>query len=93
MYELWYDFVKPKYGENAKIWNIDIHSFLVHVKTKFIYKDITENMKKRFDTSSFELDRPFPKGKNKTEIRLMKDELSGQNHEGICWSKNKTYSS
>ena len=49
-------------------------------------------MKTRFDTSSFELDRPFPKGKNKTEIRLMKDELSGQNHEGTCWSKSKTYS-
>ena len=68
------------------------NSFIVHVKTKFIYKHIIENMKTRFDTSSFELDRPFPKGKNKTEIRLMKDELSGQNHEGTCWSKSKTYS-
>ena len=54
MYEIWYDFVKPKYGENAKNWNIDIHSFIVHVKTKFIYKHIIENMKTRFDTSSFE---------------------------------------
>ena len=33
MYEFWYDYVKPKYGENAKLCYMDTDSFIVHVKT------------------------------------------------------------
>ena len=33
IYEFWYDYVKPKYGENAKMCYIDTDSFMVHVKT------------------------------------------------------------
>ena len=25
MYEFWYDYVKPKYGENAKLCDMDTH--------------------------------------------------------------------
>ena len=32
MYEFWYDYVKPKYGENAKLCYMDTDSFIVHVK-------------------------------------------------------------
>ena len=65
MYEFWYDIVKPKYGENAKLCYMDSGSFIVHVKTDDIYKDIVEGVEKRFETSRFEIDRPLPKGKNK----------------------------
>ena len=35
MYEFWYDYVKPKYGENAKLCYIDTDSFIiVHVKNR-----------------------------------------------------------
>ena len=44
---------------------INTGSFIVHVKTNNIYKDIVEDNERRFDTSNFELDRPLPKGKNK----------------------------
>ena len=33
MYELWYNYVKPKYDENAKLCYINTDSFIVHVKT------------------------------------------------------------
>ena len=33
MYDFWYDYVKPKYVENAKLCYMDTDSFLVHVKT------------------------------------------------------------
>ena len=52
--------------------------FLVHVKTDNIYKDIAEYVETRFDTSNYEINRPFPKGKNKKVIGLMKDELDEQ---------------
>ena len=29
MYELWYDYVKPKYGEKAKLCYMDTDSFIV----------------------------------------------------------------
>ena len=42
MYEFWYDYVKPKYDEKAKLCYMDTDSFLVHVKTDDIYKDIKD---------------------------------------------------
>ena len=75
MYELWYDYVKQRYGENAKIQYMDVYSFTVYVKTGYIYKDIAKDVQIRFDTSDFESDRPLPEGKNKNVIGLIKDEL------------------
>ena len=57
---------------------MDTVSFIVHVKTEDVYKDIAEDVETRFDTSCFELDRPLPKGKNKKVIRLMREELGGK---------------
>ena len=58
MHEFWYDYVKPKYCENVKICYMGTDSFIVHVKTDYIYKDIAEEVEPRFDTSYFEIDRP-----------------------------------
>ena len=44
MYEFWYDYVKPKYGENAKLSYMITDSFIVHVKKEDIYKDITKDL-------------------------------------------------
>ena len=63
MYEFWYDHVKLKYSENAKLCYMDTDSLIIHVKTDSIYKDITEDVETRFDTSYFELDIALPKGK------------------------------
>ena len=54
MYEFRYDYAKPKYGENAKLCYMDTDSFIVHVKTNDVYKEIAEDVGTRFDTSSFE---------------------------------------
>ena len=68
MFEFWYDYVKPKYDKNEKFCYMDTNSFIVHVKTEYIYKDIAENFETRSDTSNFELARPLLKGKNKKVI-------------------------
>ena len=56
---------------------MDTESFIVNVKTDYIYKEIAENVKTRFDTSNVELERPLPKGKYQKVIGLMNDELGG----------------
>ena len=62
MCEFWYDYLKPKYGEKAKLCYMDTD--IVYIKTDDIYKSIAEDVNTRFDTSNYELDRPFRKGKN-----------------------------
>ena len=73
MCEFRYNYVKPKYGEKAKL----CYSFIVYIKTDGIYKDIAEGVETGFDTSNNELDWPLPKGKNKKVNELIKDELGG----------------
>ena len=63
MYDFWYDYVKPKYGEKVKLCYMDTDSFIVYIKTGDIHKDITDDVETRFDTSNYELDRSLPKGK------------------------------
>ena len=57
---------------------MDTGSFIIHVKTEDFYEDITNDFKKWFHTSNYDVDRPLPKGINKKVIRLMKDELGGK---------------
>ena len=57
-----------------------------------IYKDITEDVETRFDTSNYEFDSPLPKGKNKKVIGLMKHELGGQIMKEFVGLRAKTYS-
>ena len=70
--------MKPKYGDNVKLFYIDTDSFIMHIKTEDFYKDIAHDVEKRFDKSNYEIDRPLPTGKNKKVIGLMKDELGGK---------------
>ena len=49
MYRRWYDYVKPKYGQKARLRYMDKDTFIVYIKTDDIYKGIKEDIKTRFD--------------------------------------------
>ena len=49
-------------------------------------------LKKRFDTSNYEVNRPLPTGKNKKVIGLMKDELEGKIMTEFVALRPKAYS-
>ena len=55
MYEFWYDQVKPKYDEKAKLDYMDTDSFIVYIKTDDIHKANAQDIETRFDTSNCEL--------------------------------------
>ena len=80
MYECWYDYIKPKYQDKAKLCYMDTDSFAIHIKTKDFYKDISNDAEKWFDTSNYSEDdkRPLPIDENKRVIGLFKDELGGK---------------
>ena len=57
---------------------MDTDSFLTHMKTKNVYKNIAGNVKKRFHNSNFEINRPLPMGRNKKVNGFMKEKLGRQ---------------
>ena len=92
MYEFWYDYMKPKYANNVKFCYMDTDSFIMNIKTNYFYKDISNDVENRFDTSNYEVNRPLPTGKNKKIIGLMKDELGGEIITEFVTLRLKTYS-
>ena len=50
MHEFWYDYVKPKYGEKAKLCYMATDSFTVYIKTEDIYVNNSKDVETRFDT-------------------------------------------
>ena len=80
MYEFWYDYLKPKYGDKAKLCYMDTDSFIMHIETNDFFQGIANNVDKWFDTSKYDKNdnRPLPIGKNKKIIGNFKDELNGK---------------
>ena len=48
--------------QNCVIW---IQLVIVYIKIDDVYKDIALDNETRLDTTSYGLDRPLPKGRNK----------------------------
>ena len=84
--------MKPKYGDNVKLCYMDTDSFIMSIKTEDFYKDIANDVEKRFDTSNYDCDRPLPSGKNKKVIGLMKVELGARVITEFVALRPKTYS-
>ena len=92
IYEFWYDFIKSKYQNNAKLCYMDTDSFIIHTKTEDFDKDIAGDLKSKYDASNYRVDRPLPKGMNKKVIDLMKNELGGKIITKFFVLRPKTYS-
>ena len=84
--------MKPKYGDNVILCYMDTDSYIMHIRTEDFYKDIVNDVEKRFDTSNYEVNRPLPIGKNKKVIGLMEDELGAKIMTRFVALRPKTYS-
>ena len=62
MYEYWYDDIKKKYNKIVKLCYMDTDSFIMNVKTEDFYKDIANDVEKKYDTSNYACERPLPIG-------------------------------
>ena len=94
MYEFWYDYIKPKYQDRAKLCYMDTDSFVIHIIAEDFYKDISNDVEKWFDTSNYDKDdkRSLPIGKNKKIIGFFKNELGEKIMIEFVGLKAKTYS-
>ena len=64
--------------KKSKICYMDTDNSIAQIKTEDIYLHIGKDIETRLDTSNTELDRQLPRGKSKTVIGLMKNELNGK---------------
>ena len=80
MYDFHYNYIKPKYGEKAKLLFTDTDSLMYEIETEDFYKDISEDVKDRFDTSDYPENHPsgIPTGINKKVLGMFKDEAAGK---------------
>ena len=53
MYEFWYDYIKPMYGDKAKLCYTDTDSLVMHIKTEVGYKYIANDVETLFGTSNY----------------------------------------
>ena len=44
MYEFWYDYIKPKYGDRVKLLYMDTDSFVIYNITENFYEDIADDI-------------------------------------------------
>ena len=92
-YEFWYYYIKPMYGDKAKLCYTDTDSLVIHIKTDDFYKDISNDVERLFDTSNYNKkdNRPLPIGKNKKVIGMFKDEIGGKIMTEFCALRAKSY--
>ena len=93
MYEFWYDYIKPKYKEKAKLCYMDTDSFVINISTEDFFEDINNDIERLFDTSNYDKNdkRPLQIGANKKVIGMFKDELGGKIMKEFCAPRAKTY--
>ena len=80
IYKYWYDCIKPKYGDRARLCYTDTDSCVIHIKTEYFLKDISNDVERWFNTSNYDENdkRPLPIGKNEKVPDLFKGELGGK---------------
>ena len=94
MYEFWYEYIKLKYKDKAKLCYMDRDSFIINIKTEDFYEDIANDVEKWFDTSNYDKNdkRPLPIGINKKILGKFKHELEGKIMTEFVALRTKTYS-
>ena len=93
MYEFYYNYLKPKYGDKVKLCYMDTDSFIFCVETNDFYEDIIPDLNSWFDTSKInnKLDRPIPVAINEGILGMFKDELKGQTMTEFIALASKVY--
>ena len=94
MFDFHYNYIKPKYGDKAILLFTDTDSFMYLIETEDFFKDISEDIKVRFDTSDYPENHPsgIPTGINKKVLGMFKDETAGKIIKEFVGLRAKLYS-
>ena len=54
MYEFWYDYISPTYGDRARLCYTDTDGFIIYIRTEDFFEDISNDVEKWFDMSNYD---------------------------------------
>ena len=91
MYEFWFDYIKAKYTDKARLCYMDTDSFVMNIETDDFQKDIADDVDKWFDTSNFDKNDNRPLESGRKVIGKFKDELGGKIMTEFCALRAKAY--
>ena len=91
MYEFHYDNIAKKYGSNAQLLYTDTDSFMYHIKTKDIYRDMADDLD-TYDTSNFDKHHPLYSETNKKVVGKFKCETGSIAPSDFVGLRSKLYS-
>ena len=94
MFDFHYNYIKSKYADKAKLLFTDTESLMYEIETEDFYKDISGDVKDKFDTSDYPENHPsgIPTGENKKVLGMMKDEVAGKIIKEFVGLRSKLYS-
>ena len=80
MFDFHYNYIRKKYGDKAELLFTDTDSLMYLIQTQDVYKDLSKDIKKKFDTSDYPENHPsgIKTGVNKKVIGKFKDEAAGK---------------
>ena len=94
MYDFHYNYIKPMYKDKAKLLFTETDSLMYEIETEDFYKDISGDVKDRFDTSDYPDNHPsgIPTGINKKVLGMFKEEAMGKSIKEFVGLRAKLYS-
>ena len=91
MYDFYYNKMVKRYGSSVKLLMTDTDSFIIHVQTPDVYRDMAEDID-AYDTSDYPQNHFAYSVKNKKVLGKMKDELNGRPIQEFVGLRPKMYS-
>ena len=91
VFDFWYNFIKKKYKDTAKLLMTDTDSLLFSCETKDIYEDMKESLD-YFDTSEYPKQHMLFSDSNKKIVGKWKDETKGKPILEFVGLRSKIYS-
>ena len=94
MFDFHYNYIRKKYKNKAELLFTDTDSLMYHIYTDDFYKDISRDIKKKFDTSDYPPNHEsgILTGVNKKVIGMFKDEVAGKQITCFVGLRPKLYS-
>jgi len=91
MYEFFYDYLKPKYGDRCMLLFTDTDSLCCEIQTPNLYEDMGEAID-HFDTSNFDPTHPLYSTRNHRVLGKMKSETGSTPPQEFVGLRAKMYS-
>ena len=94
MFDFHYNYIKDKYNNKAELLFTDTDSLMYQIQTEDFYKDISNDVESKFDTSDYPKEHPsgILTGVNKKVIGMFKDEVAGKQISHFIGLRPKLYS-